>query len=160
MKTVKRRKKNMTGNKLYRGGFGIHMFYTVAANEDEAVANIQEKNSMKHLPVTAVVIDDVDGNTIVPLQMTAVEFEQTINTLIDAKEQAEKKAMEFDQTIKEKEQRIQELEDKLKELPHVGKPTEVIEKSLTAETNDKVNETVNKPVKAGEKNGARGKSEE
>lgn len=58
----------MSSYKLYHGGYGIHMFYTVAQSEDKAVENIQTNHNMKHLPVTAKVIDEVDGYIIKPVK--------------------------------------------------------------------------------------------
>jgi len=58
----------MSSCRLYQGGYGIHKFYTVADDNESAVKNIQEKHNMKHLPVTAEVIDDVDGFTIKPVK--------------------------------------------------------------------------------------------
>jgi Ribonuclease G/E len=141
---------NMSSYKLFRGGYGIHMFYTVAENEEKAVESIQEKHNIKHLPVIAEEIDDVDGFKIIPAtEYTGASEEEIERIRTEAAAEYEQKLNELqgemdknlNQLQEEKDnclQRIQELEDKLKDSsPDLEKKSSV--KPLTA--------------KAGEKNG-------
>ena len=53
---------------LYKGGFGMYQYYTVAEDVGMAIKQIQERNNMEHLPVTAELIDDIDGYKIKPIE--------------------------------------------------------------------------------------------
>lgn len=54
--------------KLYYGGYGTHMYYTVAENEDKAIENIRNKDNLLNALPTRIfdVITNIDGFDIVP----------------------------------------------------------------------------------------------
>ena len=54
------------GMKLYYGGFGDYLTYTVAENEQKAIENIGKKINAPYLPITAEEISVVDGFEIRP----------------------------------------------------------------------------------------------
>lgn len=54
--------------KLYYTGRGKYFYYTVAENEAKAIEQVQEKHNMKHIAITAQLIDDIDGYKIAPIK--------------------------------------------------------------------------------------------
>lgn len=54
------------GMNLFYGGFGDYMDFTVAADESEAIKQLGEKINAPFLPVTARLIDGIDGFAITP----------------------------------------------------------------------------------------------
>lgn len=52
---------------LYKGGYGQYQYYTVAEDLGMAIKQIQERYNMEHLPVTAEIIDNIEGFNIVPV---------------------------------------------------------------------------------------------
>lgn len=62
---------------LYTGGFGVYQEYVVADSEQEAIEKIGKKMSAPYLPITASVIDDIDGFKIVPGGATGLAIPDT-----------------------------------------------------------------------------------
>lgn len=58
------------GMNLFYGGFGDYMDFTVAANENMAIKQLGEKINAPFLPVTARLIDGIDGFAITPIDCT------------------------------------------------------------------------------------------
>lgn len=54
------------GMNLFYGGFGDYMDFTVATDENMAIKQIGEKINAPFLPVTARLIDGIDGFAITP----------------------------------------------------------------------------------------------
>lgn len=54
------------GMNLFYGGFGQYMDFTVATDESEAIKQLGEKINAPFLPVTARLIDGIDGFAITP----------------------------------------------------------------------------------------------
>jgi hypothetical protein len=54
------------GMNLFYGGYGDYMDFTVASDENMAIKQIGEKINAPFLPVTARLIDGIDGFAITP----------------------------------------------------------------------------------------------
>ena len=54
------------GMNLFYGGYGNYMDFTVATDESEAIKQLGEKINAPFLPVTARLIDGIDGFAITP----------------------------------------------------------------------------------------------
>ena len=81
--------------KLYYGGFGDYLEYTVAENEEQAIKNIGIKINAPFLPITAKEITEVDGYEIKPIvdyTENAIEAEEIeikvdeISNIVDVSE--------------------------------------------------------------------------
>lgn len=61
--------------KLYYGGFGDYMEFTVAENEEKAISNIGIKINAPFLPIKVTKILEIDGFSINPVSVNGSTIE-------------------------------------------------------------------------------------
>jgi hypothetical protein len=104
--------------KLWHGGYGKWMYYTVAETEEEALQNLKDKYNMNALPITVKRITDVDSHLIIAVK------------------EDELKEEDEEETIKEDE--LSDDVDSLnrKELIQLAKQAEIPGKIITMSTDE------------------------